>query len=68
MKALQTRVDLGETIQFDKSDVHIAAVLLKTFLRELSAPLLTYQLFDSVLHFSGDKEHLSNRLSNYASC
>ena len=25
-------------------DVHIAAVLLKTFLRELSHPLLTYQV------------------------
>ena len=33
-------------------DVHIAAVLLKTFLRELSHPLLTYQLFDSILHFT----------------
>jgi len=52
VREIQTRIDLGETVEFDKSDVHIAAVLLKTFLRELSAPLLTYQLFDSILHFS----------------
>jgi len=52
VKELQAKVDLGVSLEFDKSDVHIAAVLLKTFLRELSAPLLTYQLYDSILHFS----------------
>ena len=53
VKELQAKIDLGENIDFEKSDVHIAAVLLKTFLRELSAPILTYQLFDSIIHFSG---------------
>ena len=53
MKELQAKVDLGVSLEFDKSDVHIAAVLLKTFLRELSAPLLTYQLYDSILLFKG---------------
>jgi Rho GTPase-activating protein 1 len=53
VKELQTKINLGENIDFDPSDVHIAAVLLKTFLRELSAPILTYQLFDSILHFTG---------------
>jgi len=52
VRELQTKIDLGENIEFEQSDVHIAAVLLKTFLRELSAPVLTYQLFDSILHFS----------------
>ena len=40
-------------MEFEQNDFHIAAVLLKTFLRELSAPILTYQLFDSIIHFSG---------------
>jgi len=52
VKDLQSKTDRGETIEFEAEDVHIAAVLLKTFLRELSAPLLTYQLFDSIIHFS----------------
>ena len=39
-------------MEFTGTDVHTATVLLKTFLRELSHPLLTYQLFESVLHFA----------------
>ena len=58
VRELQTKIDLGENIEFEQSDVHIAAVLLKTFLRELSAPVLTYQLFDSILHFSGNINHM----------
>jgi len=52
VRELQSKVDKGENVDFEFQDVHIAAVLLKTFLRELSHPLLTYQLFDSILHFS----------------
>lgn len=52
VKELQAKVDKGENIEFELQDVHIAAVLLKTFLRELSHPLLTYQLFDSIIHFN----------------
>ena len=52
VKDLQTRVDAGESVLLAcPSDTHTAAVLLKTFLRELSQPLLTYQLYDTVLHF-----------------
>ena len=58
VRELQTKIDLGENIEFEQSDVHIAAVLLKTFLRELSSPVLTYQLFDSILHFSGNIHHM----------
>ena len=58
VRELQTKIDSGENIEFEQSDVHIAAVLLKTFLRELSAPVLTYQLFDSILHFSGNIHHM----------
>ena len=54
VKELQAKIDRGENIEFEQSDVHTAAVLLKTFLRELSAPILTYQLFDSIIHFAGN--------------
>lgn len=33
-------------------DVHLAAVILKTFLRELPEPLLTFQLYNDVINFS----------------
>jgi len=47
------KVNRGEKVEFSvQRDVHIVTVLLKTFLRELSHPILTYQLFDSILHFA----------------
>ena len=52
VKEYVQRINKGEKIEFTRTDVHNATVLLKTFLRELSHPLLTYQLFESVLHFS----------------
>lgn len=33
-------------------DVHLAAVMLKTFLRELPEPLLTYKLYNDIVNFS----------------
>ncbi len=36
------------------SDVHVAAVLLKAFLRELQEPLLTFDLFEQVIKFLGE--------------
>ena len=53
VKELVARINKGEKISFSEHDVINATVLLKTFLRELSHPLLTYQLFDSILHFTG---------------
>ena len=53
VKELVARINKGEKISFSAHDVINATVLLKTFLRELSHPLLTYQLFDSILHFTG---------------
>jgi Rho GTPase-activating protein 1 len=32
-------------------DVHMAAVLLKTFLRQLDEPLMTYELYDEICAF-----------------
>uniref|UniRef100_A0A1I8IX73 Rho-GAP domain-containing protein n=1 Tax=Macrostomum lignano TaxID=282301 RepID=A0A1I8IX73_9PLAT len=40
----------GESVEFrDLADPHLAAVLLKTFLRELAEPLLTFELYDAVI-------------------
>ena len=40
----------GENVDFDAiNDVHIPAVALKTFLRDLQEPLLTFDLFQPVV-------------------
>jgi len=53
VRDLVARANKGERLELSPgTDVHLAAVLLKTFLRELSHPLLTYQLFESILHFA----------------
>jgi len=36
----------------EMEDIHLAAVILKTFLRELPEPLLTFQLYNDVVNFS----------------
>ncbi len=44
----------GEIVQFvPEEDVHVAAVLLKKFLRELPEPLLTFQLYDDIKNIHG---------------
>ena len=49
IKELMARINNGERILFnDIGDVHIAAVILKTFFKELEEPLLTFALFDSI--------------------
>lgn len=50
VKELQAKVNKGEQIEFN-DDVHIAAVLLKTFLRELEEPLMTFDLYDEITQF-----------------
>lgn len=44
---------VGATVNFREiEDVHLAAVILKTFLRELPEPLLTYQLYNDIVNFT----------------
>uniref|UniRef100_A0A8D8LV01 Rho GTPase-activating protein 1 n=1 Tax=Cacopsylla melanoneura TaxID=428564 RepID=A0A8D8LV01_9HEMI len=50
VRQCQTACNNGEPILFN-NDVHLAAVLFKTFLRELDEPLLTYDLYDEILLF-----------------
>ncbi|KAA0183572.1 Rho GTPase-activating protein 8, partial [Fasciolopsis buskii] len=41
----------GESVDLrDFDDPHLAAALLKSFLRELTEPLLTFELYDEVLN------------------
>uniref|UniRef100_A0A6Q2ZNF7 Rho GTPase activating protein 1 n=1 Tax=Esox lucius TaxID=8010 RepID=A0A6Q2ZNF7_ESOLU len=44
-------LSLWEVSFFQMEDVHLAAVILKTFLRELPEPLLTYQLYNDIVNF-----------------
>uniref|UniRef100_A0A3Q3AYC2 Rho GTPase activating protein 1 n=1 Tax=Kryptolebias marmoratus TaxID=37003 RepID=A0A3Q3AYC2_KRYMA len=55
-----TKLSGGETVGFrEMEDVHLAAVILKTFLRELPEPLLTYQLYNDIVNFACKSEHIS---------
>lgn len=59
VKQLKETANRGNPITFD--DPHEAAVLLKTFLRELKEPLLTYELYDEVMQFQS-KHVLINKI------
>ncbi|CAB3248473.1 unnamed protein product [Arctia plantaginis] len=49
-KELQRSCNRGEPVRF-RNDPHNAAVLLKTFLRDLEEPLMTFDLYDEILKF-----------------
>ena len=54
VREVQSRINKGEFIDFQKEfsgDYHLAAVMLKTFLRELKEPLMTFDLFDDIINF-----------------
>lgn len=52
VKGVQEKFNSGQEVTFQlPADVHTAAVIIKTFLRELSEPLLTFDLYDEVLQF-----------------
>lgn len=49
IKDVQKLYNLGKPVNFDEfSDVHVPAVILKTFLRELPEPLLTFRVYNQV--------------------
>ncbi|XP_029030009.1 rho GTPase-activating protein 1 [Betta splendens] len=53
VKEVQRKYNSGEPVNFrEMEDVHLAAVILKTFLRELPEPLLTYQLYNDIVNFA----------------
>ncbi|MGH0115955.1 UNVERIFIED_CONTAM: hypothetical protein FKN15_060419 [Acipenser sinensis] len=49
IKEIQKLYNLGKPVNYDDcDDIHVPAVILKTFLRELPEPLLTYDLYEQV--------------------
>lgn len=50
----KVRVNAGEQVDFKDVDTHAIAGLLKTFLRDLNEPLLTYDLYDEIINFLGE--------------
>lgn len=40
-------------LNLSSEDTHVVAGLLKTFLRDLSEPLLTYDLYEEIIQFLG---------------
>ncbi|XP_031158364.1 rho GTPase-activating protein 8-like [Sander lucioperca] len=52
IKDVQKLYNLGKAVNFDEfGDVHVPAVILKTFLRELPEPLLTFRVYNQVQDF-----------------
>ncbi|NXN38863.1 RHG08 protein, partial [Rhinoptilus africanus] len=50
IKDVQKLYNQGKSVDFDDyHDIHVPAVILKTFLRELPQPLLTFDCYDHIL-------------------
>ncbi|KAG6937992.1 Rho GTPase activating protein 1, partial [Chelydra serpentina] len=61
VKEVQQKYNMGIPVDFQQyEDIHLAAVILKTFLRELPEPLLTFSLYSHVVNFQNVEE--SNRV------
>uniref|UniRef100_A0A8C3HFK1 Rho GTPase activating protein 1 n=1 Tax=Chrysemys picta bellii TaxID=8478 RepID=A0A8C3HFK1_CHRPI len=61
VKEVQQKYNMGIQVDFQQyEDIHLAAVILKTFLRELPEPLLTFSLYNHVVNFQNVEE--SNRV------
>lgn len=57
LKKVQQRLNSGETVDFTEfNDVTIAAVTLKTFLRDLSEPILTFELYEPIIRLYGHEK------------
>ncbi|KAM8974511.1 rho GTPase-activating protein 8 [Pelodytes ibericus] len=53
IKDVQKRYNLGKPVNFDDfGNVHVPAVILKSFLRELPEPLLTYDSYRPILEIT----------------
>lgn len=50
---LKQKVNSGSDVDFKDVDTHVIAGLLKTFLRDLEEPLLTFELYDEITSFLG---------------
>lgn len=61
---MQAKINNGQEVDFN-GDVHIAAVLLKTFLRELEEPLMTFDLYDEITLFPSMNIQMFPKLNLY---
>ncbi|XP_052008176.1 rho GTPase-activating protein 1-like [Xyrauchen texanus] len=66
VKGVKLKYNSGEEVSFSQMDnIHLAAVILKTFLRELPEPLLTYQLYNDIVNFHNvDSESQAETIRN----
>ncbi|CAG9800484.1 unnamed protein product [Chironomus riparius] len=48
---LKRKINEGTTVDMSSEDTHVVAGILKTFLRDLHEPLLTYELYDEIIQF-----------------
>lgn len=64
VKEVQERFNNGEKVNLNEFELeqsyHIASVLLKSFLRELEEPLLTFELYDDIIDFQQIKISTGN--------
>nr|KAF6463931.1 Rho GTPase activating protein 1 [Rousettus aegyptiacus] len=51
VREVQQKYNMGLPVDFNQYDLHLPAVILKTFLRELPEPLLTFDLYPHVVGF-----------------
>uniref|UniRef100_A0A914WVH4 Rho GTPase activating protein 1 n=1 Tax=Plectus sambesii TaxID=2011161 RepID=A0A914WVH4_9BILA len=65
VRAIQQRINKGEKIDFASlGNVHLPAVLLKTFLRELTEPVIPFSLYNDVLRitdYAADERNVAVR-------
>lgn len=51
---LKNIINIGEEVVLSNEDTYVVAGLLKKFLRELSEPLLTFELYEEITQFLGE--------------
>ncbi|NWX34578.1 RHG01 protein, partial [Notiomystis cincta] len=57
VREVQQKYNMGVPVDFQEyEDIHLPAVILKTFLRELPEPLLTFGLYSHVVNFQSVEE------------
>jgi len=49
VKELKQKIDSGEELEEDFSNIHLLATVLKAFLRELPVPILTFENYDAFI-------------------
>ena len=66
VKSYAEKFNCGKFPKFTKEeDTHVAAVLIKKFLRELPEPLLTFRSYDDIMRIQG-KIYGSNLVRVYS--